>query len=211
MKSLKNYFFYHAILFVFLLCFIQCENKVKPQKDGKKNLSANDKTNQREQPKLVYDTNGNIIERHANSYRSDNTIRSVDSYFYKYDKRNNLTEETKESYSPEGVLDYKNVNLYTYNNLNQKIEQKFSNYKEGKLQLLAKNTYSYNTKGEIIEEKSYYENGVVKSIINTARTDAGDLKSEEYIDFDQEGTKTSHKKYHYTKLGLERTEDLMIK
>ena len=194
-----------ALMVTILL--INCKNQKKEEKSKSPVL---DKDVNREKPKLVYDAKGNITERHANSYRSDNSIRAMDSYYYNYDDRNNVIEESKESFTPEGELVYKNVNFYTYNDLNQKTEQKFFSYdKNNVLQRQARNTYKYNAKGELMEEKTYFENGAVKSIINTERNELGDLKSEEYIHFNPDGTKTDHKKYHYTKYGLERTEDLM--
>jgi uncharacterized protein (UPF0297 family) len=213
MKSIKHIFtVYFALFFVIAFLMIQCKNPDKSKKEDKEKTSIIGKTTQREQPKLVYDANGNITERHASSYRSDNTIRSKDNFYYKYDKHNNLVEEIKESSSPEGVLVYKNVNSYKYNDLNQKIEQKFSSYDaNGMLQQNARNTFRYNEKGELVEQKTYHENETVKSIIYTERNGDGSLKSEEYIYFDPNGIKTSHKKYHYSKYGLESTEDLIMK
>jgi hypothetical protein len=201
--------FFIAFGLPLLLLFTQCQN---PQKEDKTKAPVSEKATKREKPKLVYDAKGNITERHAYNYRSDNTIRAMDSYFYKYDERNNLIEETKESFTPEGELVYKNINFYIYNDLNQKVEQKFYSYdKNDQLQQQARNTFRYNKKGELFEERTYFETGAVKSIINTERTDDGLLKSEEYIYFDPNGIKTDHKKYHYTKYGLERTEDFMKK
>jgi hypothetical protein len=186
-----------------------CKNSHKNEKAQE---PVSHETMSREKPKLVYDAKGNITERHAYSYRSDNSIRSLDSFYYKYDDRNNLIEETKESFTPEGDLVFKNVNFYNYNDLNQKTEQKFFSYdKDNNLQQQARNTYRYNAKGELTEEKTYFNNGAVKSIINTEHNDQGELKSEEYIYFSEDGIKTDHKKYHYTKYGLERTEDFMKK
>jgi hypothetical protein len=208
MKSFKlasiNLF---VIILIGSILLANCKNK---KNEEKPKPQVTDKVVNREKPKLIYDAKGNITERHANSYRSDNSIRAIDSYYYKYDDRNNVTEESKESFTPEGELVFKNVNFYTYNDLNQKTEQKFFSYdKNNVLQRQARNTYKYNAKGDLVEEKTYFENGAVKSIINTERNELGELKSEEYIHFNQDGTKIDHKKYHYTKYGLERTEDLM--
>lgn len=212
---MKGHLNYKSILyllsFVLVLLFEpQCNQPESvPEKNNEKPVST---TNQRKEPQLIYDTKGNITERHSISYRSDNTVRSQDDYYYKYDEKNNLIEETKESYNPQGELLYKNVNYFTYNEANQKTEQKFISFnKDNQVQQQAKNTFRYDAKGQVVEEKSYYQDGRVKSIIKTERTDDGGPKSEEYINFDKEGKKTSHKKFHYSKSGLERTEDLLNK
>lgn len=206
-SSFTKYVFFTATAMVSFL-FFQCSNSANEDK-----LITSDqevKPSRREKPTLVYDDKGNIIERHSYSYRSDNSIRAKEHFYYTYDDRNNLIEETKESESPQGELVYKNVNHYTYNSLNQKVEQKFFSYnKENQVRQQSRSTFRYNAKGEVIEEKSYFEDGSVKSIVNTERNDRGELQSEEYIYFDKEGKKTGHKKYHYSKYGLERTEDLM--
>jgi hypothetical protein len=166
----------------------------------------------RKEPELVYDSKGNITERHSINYRSDNTIRSIENYYYKYDSRNNLVEEIKESMNPKGEPVFKNVNQFTYNELDQKTEQKFFSYDhKNYLQQQARNTFHYNGKGDLIEEKSYYPNGKVKSVIATFRTTDGLLKAEEYIYYNEQGKKTGHKKYSYSRSGLEKTEDLMNK
>ncbi len=170
------------------------------------------KASARKEPELLYDAKGNITERHSANYRSDNTIRSIENYYYKYDSRNNLVEEIKESRNPQGEPVYKNVNQFTYNELNQKTEQKFFSYDHNShLQQQARNTFHYNGKGDLIEEKSYFPGGSVKSVITTERTNDGLLKAEEYIYYNEKGEKTGHKKYSYSRFGLEKTEDLMKK
>lgn len=198
-----------SIALISFFGFSYCKNSIK---DDKTMAPEAGKTDLREKPKLVYDAHGNITERHAYSYRSDNSIRSKESYYYEFDDRNNLINESKESFDPEGQLVYKNINSYSYNVLNQKTEQKFLSFdKDNKLQSQARNTYSYNTKGELIEEKTYFDNGALKSIIATEHNNMGEIKSEEYIYFNLEGIKTDHKKYYYSKYGLERTENLLKK
>jgi len=210
---LKSIMFF-LLVFVFSFSLIQCKNSKEKNKDNKTNNEQTASTKpEKEKPKLVHDDNGNIVERHANSYRKkDGSLRSKDSYFYKYDERNNLIDETKISHNPEGEVQYKNVNFYAYNDLNQKIEQNFFSYdKNDTLQRQSRITYVYNDLGHLVEETSYFLDGSVKSIIIRDPNELGELNSEEYIHYNQDGTKKDHKKYYYTKYGLERTEDLMDK
>jgi hypothetical protein len=210
MKSFKiNFISCISVILIASCYFTGCNSQLEEEKVP---VAETGKSASREKPKLVHDAKGNIIERHAHNYRSDNTVRSIEDYYYKYDDRNNLIEETKESSNPQGELVYKNINIYIYNDLNQKVEQKFFSYdKNNQLQQQARNTYRYSNKGQLLEEKAYHANGELKSIVSTERTGDGTLKSEEYLNFNDKGQKISHKKYHYTKYGLDRTEDLMIK
>ena len=101
------------------LFFVQCKNskKAKQENVGNKDtteLTTNDKV-KREKPKLIHDDKGNIIERHAYSYRKkDGSIRSKDSYYYKRDERGNVTEEIKESYSPDKELKFNDILVRTF-------------------------------------------------------------------------------------------------
>ena len=197
-------------LAVVLLFLLQCHQPEPiPENNSEKPAST---PIQRQEPQLVYDAKGNITERHSISYRSDNSIRSKDDYYYKYDENNNLIEETKASFDPQDELLYKNVNYFTYNNKNQKTEQKFISYnKDNQVQQQARNTFRYDDSGNVVEEQTFYPDGSVKSIIKTERTGDGGPKSEEYINFEKDGKKISHKEFHYSKSGLERTEDLLKK
>jgi len=199
---------------IVLLAFsmIHCKNAKKETTTEKQSTEQSTKS-VREEPRLVYDDRGNIIERHAKSYRKrDESVRSVDSYYYKYDERNNLIDETKESYTVDGELKYKNVNFYTYNDKNQKIELRFFSYdKNDSLQRQARTTFEYNDLGHPVKEQNYFEDGTVKGIIIRDPDEKGALQSEEYIHYNPDGTKKDHKKYYYTEYGLGKTEDLMKK
>jgi hypothetical protein len=194
-----------------------CDN---PNGDGSDKKGSDEKMKsesvapvQKEPPKLVYDSAGNITERHSISYRQkDNSIRSRDSYYYKYDNRRNVVEETKKSFDPDGNLVFRIVNFYFYNDLNQKTEQKFYSYDANdSLKQEARNTYVYDKSGNVTQEKNWNPDGTIKAIINSSRSEEGYLTSEEYINYNPDGTKKSHKKFYYSKFGLERTEDLMKK
>ncbi len=165
----------------------------------------------REEPRLVYDDNGNITERHAKSYRkSDGSVRSVDSYFYKYDRKNKLIEEIKESFTAKGELIYKNKSVFTYDKKDQKTEMQFFAYdKNDSLQRQARTTFEYNYAGYQVVEKSYFSDGNLKGEIIREPDEKGDLISEEFIHYNPDGSKKDHKKYYYTAYGLDRTEDLM--
>ncbi len=200
---------------VVLLTFsmMQCKNADKDAKDKKETTEQTEKS-AREKPKLVYDDKGNIIERHSKAYRrSDESVRSVDNYYYKYDDKNNLVEETKESYTPEGELIYKNVNFYKYDEKNQKIEILFSSFDENDmLQRQAKTKLDYDEFGNTIKEQTYYEDGISpKDVVIRDMDETGDLFSEEYITYNPDGSKKDHKKYYYSDYGLDKTEDLMKK
>ncbi len=199
------------LLFVTAMLFLlQCNQPASAPETITEKPAAT--PNQRQEPQLIYDAKGNITQRHSISYRPDNSIRSKDNYYYKYDLNNNLIEEIKESFDPQDEMIYKNVNYFIYNTLNQKTEQTFISYnKDNQIQQKARNTFRYDEKGNVIEEKTFYPEGSVKSIIKTERTSDGGPKSEEYINFDESGKKTSHKKFHYSKSGLERTEDFLKK
>lgn len=191
-----------------------CKQTNKESMDQKSTMeNAGDNKGTIEKPRLVYDAAGNIIERHSVSYRKkDNSIRSRDSYYYKFDDRKNVIEETKKSSDANGNLVYRNVNYYFFNDLNQKTEQKFYSYDgNDSLTQQARNTYSYDKNGDLLQEKTYYPDGSVKSIINSYRDQSRYLTAEEYINFNPDGSKKDHKKFHYSKYGLERTEDLMKK
>ena len=198
---------------------LQCKNseKEKPDNKGHETKTKTEQPvkneNKREKPTLIHDDKGNIIERHSNSYSSkDGSILSKESYYYKYDDRNNVIEETKESYDTKGELKYKNVNFYTYNDKNQRTEIKFLSY-DGNLDLQrqARNTFKYNENGHLIEEIGYFADGSIKSKTIRNPNEKGEILSEEFINYNKDGTKKDHKKYYYTKYGLERTEDLMDK
>jgi hypothetical protein len=107
---------------------IQCKEGTKRDNESSGIKAGVEETSpqQREKPKLVHDERGNVIERHSYSYRqSDGSIRSADSYYYQYDDRDNVIKEVKESYDPNGTMNYKNVNYYTYNQDNLQTEIRF--------------------------------------------------------------------------------------
>ena len=194
----------------------QCNGNSKDKKEQSKNTSQQtqeEKLKDRKKPELVYDKNGNIIERHAISYRkSDNSVRSKDDYYYDFDANNNLIREVKESHDPDGNLQYKNVNEFKYNDKNQKIEQIFYSYNpDGELQRKERNTFKYNDLGYKIEDVGYFDDGTVKSRIILDPDENGVLRSEEYIDYNHDESKKDHKKYYYNDYGLEKTVDLMEK
>lgn len=202
------------ISLILLLAFgmMYCKNTKKEPAAKKQSTEQKEKTT-REEPKFVYDDNGNVIERHAKSYRKkDESVRSVDSYYYKYDERNNIIEETKESYSPDGELQYKNVNLYMYDDKNQRIESLFSSYDNNDTLLRqVKTTFEFNELGHPTKEITYFEDGTIKEIISRETNEKGEILSEEYIQYEPGGSKKDHKKYHYSEYGLDKTEDLMEK
>lgn len=203
-----------SIIVLMVFGMIYCKNAKKESQTKKQTTEVKEGKQNREEPKLVYDDNGNVIERHAKSYRrTDESVRSVDSYYYKYDDKNNLIEETKESYTPEGELNYKNVNFYKYNDKNQKIELLFASYDMNDVrQRQAKTTIEYNEYGHPFKEQTFHEDGTTLRDVLIRETDeAGEILSEEYIHYNQDGSKKDHKKYYYTDYGLDRTEDLMEK
>lgn len=191
-----------------------CKNRNTPKEESKP--AAEEQTPpapKKEKPKLVYDDKGNIIERHAYSYRkSDGSVRSFDSYYYTRDDFGNVVKEVKESYKPDGTLDYKNVNYYTYNDKNQLIELRFETYNaDDELQRKARNTYEYNDQGYKVLDLGYFDDGSLKSKIILDPDENGNLRSEEYINYNEDGTEKDHKKYIYSEYGLEKTIDLMKK
>jgi hypothetical protein len=215
MKSAFNVLikFINGCLIVLLaFSMIHCKNAKKETATQKQTAEQSAKP-VREKPRLVYDDRGNIIERHAKSYRKqDESIRSVDSYYYKYDEQNNLIDEVKESYTVDGELKYKNVNFYSYNDKNQRIELRFFSYdKNDSLQRQARTTFEYNDLGHPVKEQSYFADGTIKGIIIRDPNEKGELLSEEYIHYNPDGSKKDHKKYYYTEYGLGKTEDLMEK
>lgn len=202
------------ICLIVLLAFvtINCNNSKKEPSNKKQATEQKAKT-VREEPKLVYDDRGNIIERHSKSYsKRDESVKSIESYYYVYDEQNNVIDETKESYTPDKQLKYKNVNIYTYDDKNQKIEQHFYSYdSKDSLQRHTKTTMEYNDLGYSVKEQTYFEDGSIKGIIIRDPDEKGALRSEEYIHYNPDGTKKDHKKYYYTEYGLGKTEDLMKK
>jgi len=210
--TLKNILIKFCILFFAALISEGCNRPESDKKEQeKKGEIDRESMGKKEPPRLVYDSLGNIIERHSISYRQkDNSIRSRDSYYYKYDTRKNVIEETKISHDESGNQVFKNVNFYYFNDLNQKAEQKFFSYDASdSLTQQARNTYSYDKSGNLLQEKTWFADGSVKSIINSFRDNTGYLTAEEYINFNPDGSKRDHKKFHYSKYGLEKTEDLM--
>ncbi len=196
----------------FVMTFIQCNNE-KTAKEEKIQRPENEtpKKPVREEPRLVYDDRGNIIERYNNSYRkSDNSLRSVDSYFYTYDDNNNVIKEIKESRDPDGNFKFRNINYYTYNDRNLMIDLVFHSVdEEGEILRKAHHSYNYNDNGHKIEDIGYAEDGSVISRIILDPDEEGALRSEEYIYYDENGGIKDHKKYYYTKYGLEKTVDLL--
>lgn len=217
-KNLKlSYLTLFFLMIMIPLFFIQCKNSKKAKQENAGNKDTTELTTdnkvKKEKPKLIYDDKGNIIERHAYSYRKkDGSIRSKDSYYYKRDERGNVTEEIKESYSPGGELKFKNVNYYSYDDKDRKIEQKFFSYDgEGNLKRKARNTFKYNENGYLIEDLGYFDDGSIKSKIILDPAETGALRSEEYIHYNKDGSKKDHKKYYYSQYGLQKTVDLMEK
>jgi hypothetical protein len=192
---------------------IQCKEGTKRDNESSGIKAGVEETSpqQREKPKLVHDERGNVIERHSYSYRqSDGSIRSADSYYYQYDDRDNVIKEVKESFDPDGSMNYKNVNYYTYNQDNLQTEIRFESYNsDNLLERKARHAFRYNKSGQKIEDIGYYESGAIKSKIMLEYDQAGILRSEEYIDYNEDGRKTSHKKYYYSQSGLEKTVDMM--
>ncbi|MCB0822656.1 MAG: hypothetical protein KDC09_08165 [Bacteroidales bacterium] len=192
---------------------VSCDgNKSKAKKaDKDKNTESTAKQANKQEPELVYDSKGNITERHAYSYRkADGSVRSFDSYYYTYDDRGNVVKEVKESYKPDGTLSYKNINYYTWNDDNLQVELVFESYNaEDELQRKARHTYKYNERGHKIEDLGYFDDGSISSKIVLDPDEKGALRSEEFIHYNEDGSKKDHKKYYYTEYGLDRTVDLM--
>ncbi len=217
-KFVKYKWIGYIFVITFLFTFIQCSSPDK-KKAGADKTTTEQKTNtdkkvEKEKPKLVYDDKGNLIERHAYSYRKkDGSIRAKESYYYEHDDNGNVIKEVKESYSPDGkVLMYKNVNIYAYDNRNNRIEQTFSSYNtEGKLTRKARHTFKYDKYNHMIEDLGYFDDGTVQSKIIFEPDSTGKMLSEEYIHYNQDGTMKDHKKYYYSDFGLEKTVDLMKK
>jgi hypothetical protein len=194
---------------------MHCKEKIKKDNESSGNQTGviESTPQKREKPKLVHDEKGNVIERHSLSYRqSDGSIRSTDSYYYQYDERNNVIKEVKESYDPNGTLNYKNINYYKYNENNLQTEIRFESYTtDNVLERKERHAFRYNKSGQKIEDIGYYESDAIKSKIILEYDPSGILISEEYLDYNEDGSKTSHKKYYYSHSGLEKTVDLMDK
>ncbi len=212
MKAAKTLQF--LIMIALIAGIASCDgNKKKEQKsESKENRKeAVTKHANRQEPELVYDDKGNLTERHAYSYRkTDGSVRSFDSYYYTYDDRGNVIKEVKESYKPDGTLNFKNVNYYTWNDKNLKTELVFESYNaDDDLQRKARHTYKYNENGHKVEDIGYFDDGSIKSKIILDPDETGALRSEEYIHYNEDGSLKDHKKYYYTEFGLEKTVDLM--
>lgn len=215
---MKTNLFYHVLAIVFLSAGLMfCD---APKKENKKEQTHSEQTkpaavkkgNQRQEPTIIKDDRGNIIERQSYSYRKDNSIRSRDSYYYEYDDNNNLIKDIKESYDLEDRLIYKNINYHTFNKKNELIKTIFESYDgDNKLQQKAHSEFVYNEKGYKIEDLSFYEDGTLKGKIILDPDESGALRSEEYINYNPDGSKKDHKKYYYNQYGLEKTVDLMEK
>jgi len=209
---------YSLLSLFFLFYFTQCKEadkkKSAQEKTKTEQTATSDKKVEKEKPKLVYDDKGNLIERHAYSYRKkDGSIRAKESYYYDHDDRGNVIKEVKESYSPDGeVLIYKNVNLYSYDDNNNRIKQVFSSYDtDGNLKRKAEHSFKYNKYNRMIEDLGYFDDGSVQSKIIFEPDSTGKMLSEEYMHYNQDGTMKDHKKYYYSDYGLEKTVDLMKK
>ena len=209
--TLKNYFLIIGFAVVVFL-----SGGCQPKSSKNKAKTETKKEQKQEKPKkvaptIIKDSLGNVIERHANSYRKkDGSLRSTDNYYYTYDKNNNVIHEVKESYDPDGKLLYKNVNDYTYNDKNQNIELRFESFDStNTVQRKARHTYKYNSDGYKIEDLGYFDNGSVMSKIILDPDETGALRSEEYIYYNEDGSKKSDKKFYYSATGLEKTVDLM--
>ncbi|MCD4664916.1 MAG: hypothetical protein K8R68_06555 [Bacteroidales bacterium] len=204
--------FQFIIILFLLVSFFSCNNSEKKTENNstpKQQIVAPVKT-EREKPVLTYDDRGNIIKRHSKSYTKDNSIRSADDYFYKFDENNNRIEEIKESYNSSGELQYTTKNYFKYNQNNKLIEQNLNNFDaNSNLLNTALNKFQYDNAGRKIKDTGYYPGGELKSIIVLSYGESGFLEWEEYIDYDENGKKTNHKKYLYTNNTLQKTIDLM--
>ena len=201
-------------IFVVLLStgLVFCDSSTKENKTQQAKTAAVKQGNQRQEPTIVKDDRGNIIERQSYSYRKDNSIRSRESYYYEYDENNNLIKDIKESYDLDDRLAYKNINYHTFNKKNELIKTIFESYDGNNiLQRKAHSEFVYNEKGHKIEDLSYYEDGTLKGKIILDPDESGALRSEEFINYNPDGTKKDHKKYYYNQFGLEKTVDLMEK
>lgn len=210
MKSKLGYLLI-ALGIVFLFSVSCDNNSAKSKHKEKTTKQAGQQQSEKIEPVVIKDSLGNVIERHTNSYRKkDGSLRSSDKYFYSYDCNKNLIHEIKESYSPDGILQFKNVNFYDFNELNQNIELRFESYDgNGELQRKARHTFAYDKNGFKIEDIGYFDNGSIMSRIILDPDEKGALRSEEYIYYTEEGTITSDKKYYYSSTGLEKTVDLL--
>ncbi|MCF8378217.1 MAG: hypothetical protein K9H49_01490 [Bacteroidales bacterium] len=204
----------HNLLYIIFLLFasnllLQCKNGTKEENTQNDNLEQENEV--REKPKLVYDDRGNIIERQAISYRkSDNSIRSKDSYYYDFDDSNNMIKEVKESYDLNGTLKYKNISYHSYDERNLKITTDFESYDtEGNLARNAHHEFKYNENGHKVEDLTFFPNGQLREKIILDPDETGALRSEEYLTYKEDGTLTDHKKYYYTPYGLDKTVDLL--
>lgn len=203
-------FRFATILFLLVL-FFSCNNSEKKTEKNStaKQIEAPAKT-EREKPVLVHDDRGNIIERHSKSYTKENSIRTIDDYFYKFDENNNRIEEIKESHNSSGELQYTTRNYFKYNQNNKLVEQNLNNYDaNSNLLNTALNKYKYDNQGRKIKDTGYYPGGELKSIIILSYGESGFLEWEEYIDYNENGNKINHKKYLYTNNTLQKTIDLM--
>jgi hypothetical protein len=195
-----------------LITLIQCKNDKSSETKSKQTTEKKATTPpEREEPRLVHDERGNIIERHANSYRkSDGSIRSRDSFYYTYDENNNVVLEVKESYEPDGTFRYKNVNHYTYNDKSLLIDLVFENFDaDDNLVRTAHHSYKYNENGHKIQDIGYDTEGNMISQIILDPDEKGALRSEEFIKYDDNGEINDHKKYYYSQYGLEKSVDLL--
>ncbi|MCD4696852.1 MAG: hypothetical protein K8S16_11500 [Bacteroidales bacterium] len=206
----KTFYLFATLIFA-VSFFIQCSSPNKNDKHNAGLQKEQKKPAEREKPKLVHDERGNVIERHAISYRkTDNSIRSNDSYYYDYDDSNNVIKEVKESYKPDGVLHFKNVSYHDFNEKGQKTKTIFESYgTEGNLNRRSHQEFKYNENGYKVEELGFFENGGIKQKIILDPDERGALRSEEYIYYTEEGAIKDHKKYFYNDYGLEKTIDLM--
>lgn len=210
---MKSRLYYIRVLFLVLMPVVQqCQHT-----DGGGKASPTDSTraaapaSKPGASEPVRDDRGNIVERHGYTYKkTDSTIRSQESYYYTYNETNLVVEEVKESSDPEGNLLYRNINQYRYNDQNRITDVFFKSFgKNGALNRSTHHNFRYNSRGYKIEDTGFGPDGGITSRIIMEPDTNGNLLSEEFIQYDLQGSIKEHKKFYYSGQGLKKTIDLM--
>ncbi len=155
----------------------------------------------RESIKDKFDDNGNLIERTDEMYDKDGNIRKKNRYTYKYNDAGNRIEQWYYASDPNDAPLFSQVNYLKYNNKGLQTENVFISYDEkGNETRWAKNIYTYNSDGRVLEDKLIEKNDVVKSrILYTYKN--GMLVQEVFLDFDNAGKQLNKKTIKYNEKG----------
>lgn len=173
------------------------ENDAKP---GFQNMYERG-NKRRESIKDKFDDKGNLIERTDEMYDKDGNIRKKNRYTYKYNDAGNRIEQWYYCSDPNDAPLFSQVNYMKYNSRGLQTENIFISYDDkGNETRWAKNLYTYNQNGRVLEDQLSTKEGAITSrILYTYENDM--LVQEVFLDYSESGKQLNKKTIRYNEKG----------